>query len=450
MKALQYVNIGYQRILTFECASGGFNWWEGDNPGNAILTALGIMMLRDTQKVYPAVDENVIGRAFQYLKKMQKNDGSWPEDRHLHAGNENLGVGTLRSSCYIAWALVSGGFADSAAAKKALGFIETNAGQEKDLYTMGLCANALAATGKHSGFLKDLLRRIRAAGIKKDDTLHWEQKGQTLVNSGGIAAHVEITALMALAFMDSGMHLKDVPEIVNWLVATKDPQGNWGYNTQATVLALKTFIGAATLNPGETDADVAVRLNGRELGSKHFDNFNNDVLWQVEVPASELTDGGRLELEYEGEGNLGYQVVSTHFVPWQGQEAAKEPLSIDLRYDRKQLKVNETVKVKASFRKNDPDAHGMVLATLGVPPGFDVLTEDLELVKQRGVIRSYELTGRQLLLYLDEPPVGERITVEYRLKARYPVNAQTGESEVRLYYQGDVRSTHKPTTLEVL
>ena len=33
MKAMEYINVGYQRILTFECASGGYNWWEGvDNP----------------------------------------------------------------------------------------------------------------------------------------------------------------------------------------------------------------------------------------------------------------------------------------------------------------------------------------------------------------------------------------------------------------------------------
>jgi hypothetical protein len=33
------INLGYQRILTFECRDGGFNWWEGDNPGNAVLGA---------------------------------------------------------------------------------------------------------------------------------------------------------------------------------------------------------------------------------------------------------------------------------------------------------------------------------------------------------------------------------------------------------------------------
>ena len=127
MKAMQYVNVGYQRILTFECKSGGFNWWEGDNPGNPILTALAIMMLRDTQKVYDAVDEKVITRARDYLERLQKGDGSWGEDRHLHAGNENLGAGTLRSTCYITWGLVEGGYADRGSVKKALKYISWSA-----------------------------------------------------------------------------------------------------------------------------------------------------------------------------------------------------------------------------------------------------------------------------------------------------------------------------------
>jgi len=450
MKALQYVNVGYQRILTFECDSGGFNWWEGDNPGNPILSALAIMMLRDTQEVYSAVDENVIDRSFQYLKKLQKPDGSWAEDRHLHAGNENLGAGTLRSTCYITWALVSGGYSDTGAAKNALQFIEAGLPEEKDLYTMGLCANALAATGKKSAALKGVLRRIHAAAVKDGDKMHWEQKGQTLVNSGGIAAHVEISALMALSFIESGTYTRDVPAIVNWLIATKDPNGNWGYNTQATVLALKTFLGAAKMDPGETNADVTVTLNGKKMGSQHFDNFNKDVLWQVELSHRELGNRARLVIGYKGEGNLGYQVVSGHFVPWKGGKVREEPLTIDVRYDRTKVKVNETVKVAGLFRKNDPEATGMVLATLGVPPGFDVMTEDLEFLKKEKAIRNYELTGRQLLLYLDGLPTGELITLEYRLKARYPVKAQTGESEVRLYYQGDVKSIHKPQTIEAL
>ena len=450
MKAMQYINVGYQRILTFECQSGGFNWWEGDNPGNAILSALAIMMLRDTAEVYNAVDTKVIDRAFNYLKKIQGGDGAWQQDTHLHAGNENLGQGSLRSTCYITWALNAGGYAKTSAAKKATRYIEQHLDGEKDLYTLGMCANALGALGKKGGALTGALKTIKAKAIVEGDQMHWEQNGKTLVNSGGIAGTVEVTALMALAFINSGQNLGSIPKVVNWLAASKDPNGTWGYNTQATVLALKTFIAAATLDTGDTKASVKVLLDGEELGKRKFDNFNKDVLWQVEVPAANLGPNNKLVLDYEGRGNLGYQVVSTHFVPWDGEEEKpREPLTINVSYDRTKIKVNETVKVTATFTKNDAEATGMILATLGIPPGFDAMTEDLEGHKREKTIRTYEMTGRQLILYLDDIPVGKSASVDYRLKARYPVKAQTGESEVRMYYQGDIRSTEQPLTVEV-
>ena len=108
----------------------------------------------------------------------------------------------------------------------------------------------------------------------------------------------------------------------------------------------------------------------------------------------------------------------------------------------------------------------MVLLTLGIPPGFDVLTEDLDkavkvdkdagpatrqpsVEKLLTTISSYEVTGRQLLIYLDALPEGSEFKLGYRLRAKYPVKAQTGSSEARYYYQAHKRGTAKSRVLEV-
>ncbi len=449
MKAMQYVNAGYQRILTFECASGGFNWWQGDAVGNVILTAFGMMMLRDTQAVYNAVDDLVIDRAFRFLTGRQRPDGSWGEDRHLHAGNENLGAGQLRSTCYISWALGASGYADTPAGKKAIGYIQKTLGDEDDLYTLGICINALATAGAKGAAMDAALDTIAAKAIVDGDRMHWEPAGMTLVRSGGIAAQVEVTALMALAFIEARRNLADVPKIVDWLAASKDPQGNWGYNTQSTVLALKVFQAAARLDPGATDARVTVLLDGEELGVKGFDDFNKDVLWQVEIPGEALDQARTIRLEFAGVGSLGYQVITGHHVPWKDAPAGKTPLSIDVSYDRKKLQVDETVRVRAKVVRNAESAKGSVLLTLGVPPGFDLVAEDLDGLKLERKIRSWEKTGRQLILYLDESPVGQVVHLEYRIKARMPVKAASGGAEIRLYYNPAVRDSEAPAALEV-
>ncbi|MBM4372002.1 MAG: hypothetical protein FJ098_10140, partial [Deltaproteobacteria bacterium] len=424
-------------------------WWQGDTTGNVILTAFGMMMLRDTQAVYPAVDDGVIDRAFRFLAAQQQPDGFWGEDRHLHAGNENLGAGRLRSTCYIAWALAASGYGDDPVTRKALDGIAATAGGEEDLYTLGVCANALALTGRKGAALERILDRTARAAVREGERLHWEPGGMTLVQSGGIAAQVEVTALLALAWVAAGYHLEDVAAVVDWLAASKDPQGNWGYNTQATVLALKVFLAAARLETGSTDARVRVLLDGRELGARLFDEFNRDVLWQVEIPQEALGSARTLTLELAGTGNLGYQVVTGHHVPWGGEEAPARALDIEVSWDRKLLSVDDTVRARVRVQRNDEEARGAVLLTLGIPPGFDLLGEDLDGLRTERVIRSWESTGRQLILYLDELPLGRGVQLEYRLRARMPVKAATGGAEARLYYRADVRAVQAPGDLEV-
>jgi alpha-2-macroglobulin-like protein len=450
MKAAQYVSAGYQRILTFECGSGGFNWWQGDATGNVVLSALGIMQLADAAKVHSAVDRKVIERAFSFLKQRQRADGSWEQDIHLHAGNENLGRGDLRTSCYIAWALQEGGLGQDEVAIRAVKFIEGKLPDEKDLYTVGMCANALARADRQGAVLDQALERIIKAVTVEGEFAYWTMAGQTLVNSGGEAGKVEATALMALALIHAGQEQQMIASVVNWLASKKDPQGNWGYNTQATVLALKVFLAAATIDTSDTAADVVVKVGDRELGRRHFDNFNKEVVWQLEAPADVLTDDTRLELVFEGSGNLGYQAVAVHHIPSTvDPQPVEGPLSIDVAYDRSQIRTNDTVRVRATFTRNDSAAEGAILATLGLPPGFELLTEDLEGPKREKVIRSYETTGRSLILYLDSLPVGKSVSLSYRLRARYPVRVQTGPSEVRLYYDNQVISRQDSEALEV-
>ncbi len=450
LKAISYVNIGYQRVLTFECASGGFNWWEGDNPGNPILSAVGIMMLSDTRRIYDTVDEKVIQRSADYLFSVQKTDGSWSEEQHLHAGNENLGTSSLRSTCYITWGLAQGGFTATSGVQSALSFIRSRVPGDMDPYTRAVCANAMAEARDSSGILTDILAWFHDNAEVGEDTVHWKATGATLVNSWGNGADVELTALVALALAARNAYPQDFQGAINWLVSTKDPQGNWGYNTQATVLALKAFLAALTANPGNVDATIDVLFNGAVVATKNFSNFNKDVVWQVELDQSLSPTQNIVELAFTGTGALSYQIVSTHYIPWVDAPEIGGPLSIKVEYDSTTVAVDDIITATVTITNNDPDLVGMVLVTLGIPPGFALVTQDLAALRVDGTISEFEVTGKQIILYFNGIPAGEPTVLSYSLVAQYPIKAQTGGSEVHMYYDSQTNAEDASQQIEVV
>jgi uncharacterized protein YfaS (alpha-2-macroglobulin family) len=449
MKALEYISVGYQRLVTFECASGGYNWWVGDDPGNAILTAMAVMMFTDTKAV-SYVEDVVIERAAAWLAERQQSDGSWTEETHLHGGNENLGAGSLRATAYITWALLHAGL-EKGATSKALSHLRSEVGGETDVYTQALVALALAMENPGDSMVSQLLSKIHDARTEDGDKISWASDSSTMVHGGGNAAAIETTALVALAMMQAGSYMADAEGALNFLIASKDAQGNWGYSTQATVLALKALIASLSTGAPETNATVKVLLDGEVIATRQFDNFNGDVMWQVEL--AELTKEGNnvVTFEYEGVGNLMYQVTGTHYVPWENaQLEVTGPLTIDVNYDKTQLSTDDTIHVTVTVTNNDASATGMVLVDMGLPPGFDVDTTELNELKKQGIIQKVEKTAMQLLIYINEVTPETPVTLGYDLKAKYPLEATAPKSEVYFYYNKEVKAETGPIVVNVL
>ena len=439
MKAQQFLNLGYQRILTFECASGGFNWWEGDDPGNAVLSALVIMMLTDTRDV-AFVDDAVITRTQSWLVERQQSDGAWTEERHLHAGNESLGASSLRATAYITWGLAHSGY-DGSALDAAASYLTAHLAGEDDLYTLALVANALAVSGRGGSHLDRLMTTLHEARQEDESGIYWEPNGDTMVGSYGDAAAIETTAVVGLALLHGRAYPSDLEGALSYLVAHKDAEGNWGYSTQATVMTLKLLLESLSGDAGETDADVTVLLGGEEIETRHFDAFNKDVLWQVDLSAYAIEGDNDVTLRYSGLGNLMWQLVGSYHIPWDvAGEPDQGPVTIEVSYDKTQLQVNDTVTVSVSVTLHDATQTGMILVDLGRPPGFTLLTEDLAALRAEGAIAEWEATDRQILVYLDPLTPEEPTVFAYRLVADLPIEATVPGSSAAPYYDAASKS----------
>src|ERR1700687_1523416 len=108
MKAEQYLNLGYQKLLTFERPGGGFDWWGSGEP-LGWLSAYALQEFNDMAKVY-AVDPGIINRTQLWLLKQQDKDGTWSQIGATHSETlAQMGNPKLLLTSYVAWSLLESG-----------------------------------------------------------------------------------------------------------------------------------------------------------------------------------------------------------------------------------------------------------------------------------------------------------------------------------------------------
>jgi A-macroglobulin complement component/alpha-2-macroglobulin family protein/MG2 domain-containing protein/A-macroglobulin receptor/carboxypeptidase family protein/macroglobulin-like protein len=454
-KAEGFIANGYQRLLTFEVASGGFSWF-GNAPANKILTAYGLMEFSDMSKVHD-VDPKLIARTQQWLAAQQQADGSWkPDTQFINEGATNrYNSDLLRITAYIAWSLENTGY-QGPSVDRAKDFIEKHlgSGAKLDSYTLAVIANFAADYGKDKdrGFTSQTMQMLLDARHEKDDQAWWTSE-ETGVYSTGASASVETTALATQALLKWGQASGTARKALAYIAAKKDAQGAWG-TTQATIMALRALLLATEKGSADVRGAVEVLVNGKPAEKLVLTEDNNDLLHQFVFSAGDSKAPSKVELRFEGKGGLAYQVVGRYFVPWD-QKPAGEPLDIDVAYDRTRLAQDDIATATASIRNNLPKPANMVMVDLGIPPGFDLLSEDLQAYIEKsahqksGRLEKFSLTATQAILYFDSFAAGDTVTLKFRLRAKYPIRAKTFESRVYEYYDPDVNSVARPVQLEV-
>ena len=78
--------------------------------------------------------------------------------------------------------------------------------------------------------------------------------------------------------------------------------------------------------------------------------------------------------------------MGSYFVPWD-EKPASEPLSIDVAYDRTRLAQDDIATATATVKNNLDKTAKMVMVDLGIPPGFDLLSEDLQAYQEKSAGR---------------------------------------------------------------
>lgn len=442
MKAEGFISSGYQRLLTFEVPGGGFSWF-GEQPAHPLLTAYGLMELKDMQKVYP-VDEKVIERTQEWLCKTQNSDGSFsPDQREMHSGPQATGR-TVLHTAYITWSLLETGCRGETVLK-AVAYLRNHIEDTEDPYTMALIANALGLYDSRSGDTDRAIRKLVGMAKKEDAGAYWTCSS-TATCSYGESGNVEATALASQALLRFSGEAALLQKSLDYLVSTRRSSGAWD-STQATILSLRVLI-ESQKRPVQCSGAIRVKLNGRAYQSIEITPETSDVLKMVEMGKEVKCGENTLDLSLEGNGSYMYQIVGKYYMPWRRQRDDSKPgLAIKVAYDRTVLSSQDILKAEARISSEGGEVSSMVIADLGLPPGFTAFTGDFDELRQQGVISRYEVTPRKIILYLDG--IKGSVTLPYRLKARFPIRAKTPPSRVYEYYNPANQAADIPQDLTV-
>ena len=450
-KAEGFIANGYQRLLTFEVRGGGFSWF-GQAPANKILTSYGLMEFGDMSKVHD-MDPKVIQRTQQWLAKQQLPDGSWkPDTNFINEGATNrYNSDLLRITAYIAWALESTGY-QGPEVERADQFIARNRNGAADAYTLAVLANFAADYQKDRELTGLAIQQLLDARTEKDDQAWWTTE-ETGVYGRGASAAVETTGLAVQALLKSGGAPAIARKALNYIAAAKDASGTWG-TTQATIMALRATL--LSMEKGSADArgTIEIMLNGKMAERLTLTPDNNDLFHQFVLKGVDSSGANDVAVHFDGQGSLAYQVAGQYFVPWTANGVG-EPLSIDVNYDRTRLAQGDVATAVATIKSRLSKTANMVMVDLGIPPGFDLLSEDLEDYRTRnagrksGRLQKLSLTATQVIIYFDSIAPGDILTLRYRLRAKYPIRARTFQSRVYEYYDPEVSSIARPVQMEV-
>jgi hypothetical protein len=403
-------------------------------------------------KVYD-VDPRVISRTQEWLASQQQPDGSWkPDVSFINEGATNrYNSDVLRITAYIAWSLGNTGY-QGPVIDKAREYINRHLNAKVDAYTLAVVANFAMDDGKDRDFTGQAMKLLMDARTEKDEQVWWNSE-ETGVYSTGASASIETTGLALQALLKWGEAPGITIKALKYIAAKKDAAATWG-TTQATIMALRALLIASGKGAGDIHGTLQVLLNGEPVEKLILTSENNDLLHQFVLKKLESKGSNTIELRFEGKGGLAYQVVGNYFVPWD-EKPAKEALSIDIAYDRTHLAQDDIATATATVQNHLSKVANMVMIDLGIPPGFDLLSEDLQTLAEKtsgqknGRLEKFSLTGTQAILYFNSIAPDETVTVRFRLRAKFPIRARTFQSKVYEYYDPEVNAIARPIQVEV-
>ena len=107
------------------------------------------------------------------------------------------------------------------------------------------------------------------------------------------------------------------------------------------------------------------------------------------------------------------------------------------------------VDVNLSVTNVSDSEQSMVMAIIGIPPGFAALPSYLQEAVEEDLIELFEVRGNELVLYLGHMDAGSTCDVTLKMRSSLAVHAEAPAGRAYLYYNPEVRVESLPVLFTV-
>ncbi len=441
-KAVNLIQKGYDRLMSYEIKSGGFEWF-GNPPANEALTAYGLVEFHEMNKVYEGVSAEMINRTKEFLLSRRNPDGTFIQSRGKY---DHLSSAPYAVNCaYVVYALSETG---TTGFNKAYDYSLNEAIKSKDMYRMALMSLAARNLGKQEDCIQMSNEFLKFLGNSKNfDNLSIES---TIVNSHGKSAVVETVSLWAVSLMrEKNPDWASIEKCIGFIVSNR---GSYGYgSTQSTSLALKALTDYAIKgSSGKSPGVMTLQVNDTEYALPFHENTRGSIVNETFV--NSIRSGlNTLSIRFDkNESILPYSVI----LRWNAatpESSEKCPLKLSVSLSQKKIKQNETVRLSVQLRnKEQGQGQPMSMAVIGIPAGLSPQPWQLKELQEKGVFDFCEILGNRLAVYYRYLKEGETKSLNLDLKADIPGKYIGAASSGYLYYFQENRNWQKGIEVEIV
>ncbi|MCL2360580.1 MAG: MG2 domain-containing protein [Defluviitaleaceae bacterium] len=435
-RALSYINSGYQRLLTFEVerGGGGFSLF-GCAPAETLLTAYGLMQLKDLTTVY-SIDERVLDRMLEFLFDHQNSDGTYEITGWWW---DIPDCQRLAFNAYITWA-ISEAFPRDWRLDRSVEYLVSQLNVVDDYYTLALIANVLVNTQHYMA--RDVVNRLADSAVITGDAAYITSTTRDYFGAFGRIQYLQATGLTSLALSRHGSHEALNNRLINYIVSQRDSWGTW-HSTQATILSLKALTQHVAAGPLQ-DGRITITI-GNEV--QFIDIASDNTMDFYQVVFTGLEEENIIEIDFPNLGRMVYKVVQEFFAPYDAVELDRG-FYVTSRMNT-EFAVHELVEQEIRIVNTSGDIVNNGLIAVSIPQGFRVERGSLARLRHMGIIERYEMRFDNINLYLRDTMAGEVIDIVVAYRPAFPVDVIGGHVRVFDYYNPMVEGYLMPRRIIV-